>query len=90
MKGSIYPFKIRIQDPVLANTLKILSKRRAVKVVDVTMANKIKKKLKPVRRDIFWGPDRRYSRSFIALDPKFDMDFTFDDGIYVFEIKPII
>ena len=89
MKGSIYPFKIRIKDPILANTFKMLSQKRAVKIPNKQIAIRIGKKLKPVRRDIFLGFDNRYYRSFLALPPNFDMDFTVNGEVYDFIIKPI-
>lgn len=89
MKGRIYPFKIRIRDPELANTFKILCQKRVVKIPDMSTASKVRAKIKPIRRDIFWGTDRRYYRNFIALPPNLSMDFELNGKNYDFIIKPI-
>ena len=71
----MYPYRIRIVDPELANLLKGLSKSRAVKIPNVGMAIKLGKKLKPIRKDVFIGTDNRYYKSCISLPPNLYLDF---------------
>ncbi len=66
----MYPFRVRITDPELVNLLKALSKNRAVKISNVSLAIKAGQKLKPIRKDVFIGTDNRYYKSFISLPPE--------------------
>ena len=73
-KGSLYPFRVRIKDPDLAQVLKMVSERRASSIKKPGTARKAGHKLKPIRKDIFIGHDNRYYRSFISLPPEIDLE----------------
>jgi len=76
MKGSKrYPYRIHIRDPELSTLLKLISKRRSVKIPNKSIAIKLGKKLRPIRKDIFIGFDERNSHSFFSLEPKLDLEF---------------
>jgi len=71
----MYPYRIRIVDPELANLLKALSKSRAVQIPNISLAIKAGKKLKNIRKDVFIGTDNRHYKSCISLPPDLSLDF---------------
>lgn len=71
----MYPYRIRVTDPELANLLKALSKSRAVKISNVGLAIKAGRKLKPIRKDVFIGTDNRHYKSVISLPTDLILDF---------------
>ena len=71
----MYPYRVRVTDPELANLLKALSVNRAVKIPNVSLAIKAGRKLKPIRKDVFIGTDNRYYKSVISLPIDLKLDF---------------
>jgi len=89
-KGSLYPFKVRIKDPEMCKVFLIVNQRRSSKIPSNSVALKIGKKIKPIRKDIYLGQDRRYNRSFIALPPELDLVSIKKGSAYDFIFKPKI
>lgn len=71
----MYPFRLRVKDPELGELLKSLSKNRAVKIPNVSLAIKAGRKLQPIRKEVFIGTDNRYYKSYISLPPELILDF---------------
>jgi len=74
MKGEVFPFKIRVKDPELNMVFQRLAKDRAASIKDRRIAIRIGCKLKPIRRNIWLGSDRKYDRTFIALPPGLELE----------------
>lgn len=89
MKGSLYPFKVRIKDPELARVLIMVNERRVAKIPNIQISQKVGQKLKPIRRDIIIGNDRRYNKNFIALPPELNLDFIPKGKAYDFIFRNI-
>lgn len=70
----MYPFRVRITDPDLEKYFKILKVNRSVFVDNKSDITKLGHKLRPIRKDIFIGPDRSFTRSCVALPPDLDFD----------------
>ena len=88
-KGNIYPFRVRINDPELAQVLIMVNKRRATKIPNPGTARRAGLKLKPIRKDVFIGCDNRHYKSFIALPPELDLDIIKKGKGYDFIFKNI-
>ena len=88
-KGGLYPFRIRVSDPELANVLKLMSRCRAVQIPNSSVARKAGIKLRPIRRDVFIGTDNRYYKSFISLPPELDLEYVPKGKAYDFIFKSI-
>ena len=88
-KGGLYPFRIRVTDPELANVLIMVNNRRAAKIPKPGLARMAGQKLKPIRKDIFIGCDNRHYKSFIALPPELDLEFIPKGKGYDFIFKNI-
>lgn len=88
-KGSLYPFKVRVNNPELARVLIMVNERRATKIPNPGTARRAGIKLKPIRRDVFIGCDNRHYKSFIALPPQLDLDVIKKGKGYDFIFKNI-
>lgn len=63
----LFPYRIRIVDPGMMQVLRILQKNRVAAIRDGNISKRLGRKLKPIRQDIYFGMDKRYKRSFVAL-----------------------
>jgi len=63
----MYPFRVHTSDPKMQNLLDMLAKDRTAIITDRNLVKKVGIKLKPIRSDIFIGPDRKYYQSCISL-----------------------
>ena len=88
-KGSLYPYRVRINDPQLAQVLLMVNKRRIAKIPTIKTSQRAGQKLKPIRKDIIIGNDRRYNKNFIALPPELDLDFIPKGNAYDFIFRNI-
>lgn len=88
-KGYIYPFKITITDPELANVLRIVSQRRSAKLPNKKVAIRAGFALQPIRKDIHIGPDSKIKRSLISLLPDMDLECKPRSNGYDFIFKHI-
>lgn len=72
----MYPYKIRIfqNEPQFLNILKQLEQDRVAPVPFRGLSTKITHKLKPIRPDIFLGPDSRYRDTYVALKPQLTLE----------------
>lgn len=86
MKGNIYPFTVRAKDPTMENLLNILKKDRTVTVsTNKFWIKKLSYKIKPIRKDIFIGFDRKTYDSNISIkNPFIKIDKNGKDFIFRF------
>lgn len=72
MKSKIYPFTIRAKDPCIENLLNMLAKDRTITVSnDKVWIKKLSYKIKPIRKDMFVGFDKKTFDSNISIKNPF-------------------
>lgn len=82
----MYPYRIRIKDPSIEKILDELAKDRTVTITDdKTSLLKLAHKMKPIRKDIFIGFDRKNYDSNISLKKK-DLKIEKKGKDYIFKI----
>jgi len=70
----MYPYKIKVFEPNIVKILEQLEQQRLVPILDKKTSKEITWKLKPIRPDIFLGPDTRYKQTYIGLKPFLKME----------------
>ena len=63
----LFPYRIRIVDPGMMQVLRILQKNRVAAIRNGNISKRLGHKLKPIRPEIYFGMDKKYKRSFVAL-----------------------